>query len=118
MKYAKVKNNKGRLKSIEIYEGESIETKCARVLQNNEPITTGTSLPESPAYLLSISEREMPSTTGPTVSRCEGLGTILILILLPHSVTKLLSYPRWYFTSPRDIWPIIVTGKQIGRAHV
>lgn len=39
MKYAKVKNNNGRLKSIEIYEGESIESKCARILQNKEPIT-------------------------------------------------------------------------------
>lgn len=39
MKYTKVKNNNGRLKSIEIYEGESIETKCARILQNKEPIT-------------------------------------------------------------------------------
>ena len=39
MKYAKVKNNNGRLKSIEVYEGESIETKCARILQNKEPIT-------------------------------------------------------------------------------
>lgn len=39
MKYSKVLNNNGRLKSIEIYEGESIETKCARVLQNKEPIT-------------------------------------------------------------------------------
>ena len=39
MKYSKPSNNNGRLKSIEIYEGESIETKCARVLQNNEPIT-------------------------------------------------------------------------------
>lgn len=39
MKYAKVKNNNSRLKSIEIYEGESIETKCARILQNKEPIT-------------------------------------------------------------------------------
>jgi hypothetical protein len=39
MKYAKVNNNNGRLKSIEIYEGESIETKCARILQNKEPIT-------------------------------------------------------------------------------
>ena len=39
MKYAKVKNNNGRLKSVEIYEGESIETKCARILQNKEPIT-------------------------------------------------------------------------------
>lgn len=39
MKYAKVNNNNGRLKPIEIYEGESIETKCARILQNKEPIT-------------------------------------------------------------------------------
>ena len=39
MKYTKVNNNNGRLKSIEIYEGESIETKCARILQNKEPIT-------------------------------------------------------------------------------
>lgn len=39
MKYAKVKNNNDRLKSIEIYEGESIETKCARIIQNKEPIT-------------------------------------------------------------------------------
>ena len=39
MKYAKVNNDNGRLKSIEIYEGESIETKCARILQNKEPIT-------------------------------------------------------------------------------
>lgn len=39
MKYSKPSRNNGRLQSIEIYEGESIETKCARVLQNNEPIT-------------------------------------------------------------------------------
>lgn len=39
MKYSKPTENKGRLKSIEIYEGESIETKCARILQNKEPIT-------------------------------------------------------------------------------
>ena len=39
MKYAKANNNNGRLKSIEIYEGESIEIKCARVLQDKEPIT-------------------------------------------------------------------------------
>lgn len=39
MKYSKPTGNKGRLKSIEIYEGESIETKCARILQNKEAIT-------------------------------------------------------------------------------
>lgn len=39
MKYSKPTENKGRLESIEIYEGESIETKCARILQNKEPIT-------------------------------------------------------------------------------
>lgn len=38
MKYSKPSKNNGRLKSIEIYEGESIETKCARILQNKEPI--------------------------------------------------------------------------------
>jgi hypothetical protein len=39
MKYSFPSKNNGRLKSIEIYEGESIETKCARILQNKEPIT-------------------------------------------------------------------------------
>ena len=38
MKYSFPSKNNGRLKSIEIYEGESIETKCARVLQDKEPI--------------------------------------------------------------------------------
>ena len=36
MKYSKPTENKGRLESVEIYEGESIETKCARILQNKE----------------------------------------------------------------------------------
>ena len=39
MKYSKPTKNNGRLKSVEIYEGESIETKCARVLESGEPIT-------------------------------------------------------------------------------
>ena len=39
MKYSFPSKNNGRLKSIEIYEGESIETKCARILQDKEPIT-------------------------------------------------------------------------------
>ena len=39
MKYSLPSKNNGRLKSIEIYEGESIETKCARILQDKEPIT-------------------------------------------------------------------------------
>lgn len=39
MKYSFPSKNNNRLKSVEIYEGESIETKCARVLQNKEPIT-------------------------------------------------------------------------------
>lgn len=39
MKHSFPSKNNGRLKSIEIYEGESIETKCARILQNKEPIT-------------------------------------------------------------------------------
>ena len=39
MKYSFPTKNNGRLESVEIYEGESIETKCARILQNKEPIT-------------------------------------------------------------------------------
>lgn len=39
MKYSFPSKNNDRLKSIEIYEGESIETKCARILQDKEPIT-------------------------------------------------------------------------------
>lgn len=39
MKYSYPSKNNGRLKSVEIYEGESIETKCARILQDKEPIT-------------------------------------------------------------------------------
>ena len=38
MKYSKPTKNNGRLESVEIYEGESIETKCARVLESGEPI--------------------------------------------------------------------------------
>ena len=38
-KYSLTSKNNGRLKSIEIYEGESIEIKCARILQDKEPIT-------------------------------------------------------------------------------
>ena len=39
MKYSEPTKNNGRLNSVEIYEGESTETKCARVLENGEPIT-------------------------------------------------------------------------------
>ena len=39
MKYSKPTKNNGRLESVEIYEGESIETKCARVLESGESIT-------------------------------------------------------------------------------
>ena len=39
MKYSFPTKNNSRLETIEIYEGESIETKCARMLQNKEPIT-------------------------------------------------------------------------------
>lgn len=31
----------GNLKSVEIFEGETIETKVVRVTENNEPITDG-----------------------------------------------------------------------------
>ena len=39
MKYSKSIPNNGRLQSVEIYEGESIEEKVARIVQTKEPIT-------------------------------------------------------------------------------
>lgn len=39
MKYSKAIPNNGRLKSVEIYEGEAIEEKVARIVQTKEPIT-------------------------------------------------------------------------------
>ena len=39
MKYSKATKNNGRLKSVEIYEGETIETKVARITLTKEPIT-------------------------------------------------------------------------------
>ena len=39
MKYSKSIPNNGRLQSVEIYEGETIEEKVARIIQTKEPIT-------------------------------------------------------------------------------
>lgn len=39
MKYSKAEPNNGRLDSVEIYEGETIEKKVARITLTNEPIT-------------------------------------------------------------------------------
>ena len=39
MKYSKSIPNNRRLQSVEIYEGESIEKKVARIVQTKEPIT-------------------------------------------------------------------------------
>lgn len=39
MKYSKSIPNNGRLQSVEIYEGETIEEKVARIVQTKEPIT-------------------------------------------------------------------------------
>lgn len=39
MKSKIVETNKGRLSSVKVYEGESIETKVARITQTKEPIT-------------------------------------------------------------------------------
>ena len=41
MKYGKIKITAGRLQSVEIYEGETIEQKVNRIVNNNEPITDG-----------------------------------------------------------------------------
>jgi hypothetical protein len=39
MKHSRSIPNNGRLQSVEIYEGESIEEKVARIVQTKEPIT-------------------------------------------------------------------------------
>lgn len=41
MKYAKVATFTGRMKSVDCFEGETIEEKVNRVVNNNEPITDG-----------------------------------------------------------------------------
>lgn len=41
MKYGKIYRTTGRLESVEIYEGETIEQKVNRIVNNNEPITDG-----------------------------------------------------------------------------
>ena len=41
MKYAKVATFTGRMKSVECFEGETIEEKVNRIVNNNEPITDG-----------------------------------------------------------------------------
>ena len=42
MKYSRSIPNNGRLQSVEIYEGETIEEKVARIVQTKEPITDTT----------------------------------------------------------------------------
>ena len=39
MKYSKTIPNNGRLKSVDVYEGETIERKVARITLTREPIT-------------------------------------------------------------------------------
>ena len=39
MKTSKAPRNRGRLSSVEVYEGESIETKVARIVLTKEPIS-------------------------------------------------------------------------------
>ena len=41
MKKAIIPNLLGRIQSVEIQEGETIEIKVARITQNKEPITDG-----------------------------------------------------------------------------
>ena len=90
MKYSKPSNNNSRLKSIEIYEGESIETKCARVLQNNEPITD----------------------TAPIIYTAKEDGVLPAYNIRTDRFEIAMDAMNKMETAP------IVTGKQIGRAHV
>ncbi len=42
----------------------------------------------------------MPTTTGSTASRCEGLEAMVIGMEPPLRATKVPTAPLWYFTSP------------------
>eukprot|EP01139_Manchomonas_bermudensis_P010692 Amastigsp_a340901_14.p3 type:complete len:188 gc:universal Amastigsp_a340901_14:933-370(-) len=45
--------------------------------------------------------RALPSTTGLTASRCEGLASSVMWMFLPvRSLTRSYEAPRWYLTSP------------------
>ena len=58
MKYGKINTTKGRLQSVEIYEGETIEQKVNRIVNNNEPITDG-----APLYSQSVKMEYYRNTT-------------------------------------------------------
>ena len=48
--------------------------------------------------------RTMPSSTGSTASRCDGLATTLTVVACsPSRVVNLPVMPRWYLTSPRAL---------------
>ena len=51
------------------------------------------------SFSLSWIARTHPITTGSTVYRCEGLGTIVNLMFLSLILTSWLT-PKWYLTSP------------------
>ena len=42
----------------------------------------------------------MPTTTGPTASRCDGLAARSTRSGFPARLVNLPLIPRWYFTSP------------------
>ncbi len=42
----------------------------------------------------------MPTTTGSTASRCEGLGAIFIFTDFWFTSLRVVVKPKWYFTSP------------------
>ncbi len=60
--------------------------------------STGKVVP--PKSRMSCLARAMPSTTGSTVSRWDGLAASDTLMVSPSRPVKVPSEPRWYFTSP------------------
>ncbi len=63
---------------------------------------TGNSAPRSSTSCLA---RAMPSSTGSTVSRCDGFAATETLMVAPEPALKTPSAPRWYFTSPEP-WTV------------
>ncbi|RPK91261.1 hypothetical protein EES46_11050 [Streptomyces sp. ADI98-10] len=63
-----------------------------------------------PLLMMSCLARAMPSRTGSTASRCEGLAASETLICSPSRPVKVPSAPRWYLTSPE---PCIERGSRL-----
>ena len=71
--------------------------------QHGEPLRRRPADPGVPSVggrIRSCLARAMPSTTGSTASRCEGLDAMVTASGVPERPVKVPAAPLWYFTSP------------------